>query len=74
MESHGSVALWEGDRLTLWDSTQHIFGIRAQVAQLLNLPLNKVRVIKQYMGGKNNVAGISAATGSKMTGRPVKII
>jgi CO/xanthine dehydrogenase Mo-binding subunit len=80
MESHGSVALWEGDRLTLWDSTQHIFGIRAQVAQLLNLPLNKVRVIKQYMGGgfgsKNNVGRYSllAAVGSRMTGRPVKII
>jgi xanthine dehydrogenase YagR molybdenum-binding subunit len=80
MESHGSVALWESGRLTVWDSTQHIFGIRAQVAQLLHLPLDRVRVIKQYMGGgfgsKNNVGRYTllAGIGSRMTGRPVKIL
>jgi CO/xanthine dehydrogenase Mo-binding subunit len=80
LETHGSVALWEGDHLTVWDSTQHIFGVRAQISQFLQLPLDKVRVIKQFMGGgfgsKNNVGKYTllAAIGARMTGRPVKIM
>lgn len=80
METHGSVALWEGDSLTIWDSTQHIFGVRAAAAQLLGLPLHKVRVIKKYMGGgfgsKNGLGKytILAALGAKATGRPVKVM
>jgi xanthine dehydrogenase YagR molybdenum-binding subunit len=59
---------------------QHVFGVRAQVAQLLRLPLHRVRVIKQFMGGgfgsKNNAGKYTllAALGAKRTGRPVKII
>ncbi len=80
LETHGSVALWEGDSLTIWDSTQHIFGVRAGLAQLLGLPLHKVRVIKKYMGGgfgsKNGLGKytVIAALGAQMTGRPVKIM
>lgn len=80
MEPHGSVALWEGDSLTVWDSTQHIFGVREGLARLLGLPLHKVRVIKKYMGGgfgsKNNLGKytVIAALGAKITGRPVKIV
>ena len=80
LETHGSVALWEGDRLTLWDSTQHIFGVRSQAAALLNLPLDKVRVIKRYMGGgfgSKNFMGkysILAAIAARRTGRAVKIL
>ncbi len=79
MEPHGSVAMWEGDSLTVWDSTQHIFGVREGLARLLGLPLHKVRVIKKYMGGgfgsKNNLGKytVIAALGAKATGRPVKI-
>lgn len=80
LETHGSVAQWQGDHLTLWDSTQHIFGIRAQAAAMLKLPLDRVRVIKKFMGGgfgsKNNAGKytILAALGARLTGRPVKII
>jgi len=80
LETHGSVALWEGDALTLWDSTQHIHGVRDQVAQALGLSQNKVRVIKHYMGGgfgsKNNAGKYSvlAALAAKQTGRPVKLL
>ncbi len=80
LEPHGSVALWEGDSLTVWDSTQHIFGVREGLARLLGLPLHKVRVIKKYMGGgfgsKNNLGKytVIAALGALRTGRPVKIL
>jgi CO/xanthine dehydrogenase Mo-binding subunit len=80
METHGSVALWEDDHLIIWDSTQHIFGVRQEVARMLDLPFDKVRVIKKFMGGgfgSKNRAGkytILAALGSGMTGRPVKVM
>lgn len=80
METHGSVAVWEGDRLVLWDSTQHVFGVRREIASLLRLPLNKVQVIKKYMGGgfgsKNSLGKYTllAALGARRIGRPVKIM
>jgi xanthine dehydrogenase YagR molybdenum-binding subunit len=80
METHGSVVLWQGDRVVIWDSTQHIFGVRAQFAQTFNLSLDKVRVIKNYMGGgfgsKNSMGRytVLAGLGARLTGRPVKIV
>lgn len=80
LESHGSTASWEGDTLTLWDSTQSIWTVRNQVAQKLGLPEHHVRVIKQYMGGgfgskqipwKNTVL---AALLSRQSGRPVQLM
>ena len=51
METHGSVADWSGDRLVVWDSTQHIFGVRRQVAAAVGLPMDRVRVLSPFMGG-----------------------
>lgn len=51
METHGAVASWDGRTLTIWSSTQNIFGVRRRIAKCLSLPLHQVRVIKQYMGG-----------------------
>ncbi|MCJ7830347.1 MAG: xanthine dehydrogenase family protein molybdopterin-binding subunit, partial [Desulfobacterales bacterium] len=80
LETHGSVAAWEGPHLTVWDSTQHIYGVRDQVAQALGLPQHRVRVIKHYMGGgfgSKIEAGkytALAALASQRSGRPVKIL
>jgi len=35
----------------VWESTQGIFRVRENVAESLDMPLSKVRVIKDYMGG-----------------------
>jgi CO/xanthine dehydrogenase Mo-binding subunit len=51
LEPHGAVAEWEGDRLTVWESTQGIFRVRENVSKALGITLSKVRVIKEYMGG-----------------------
>ncbi|MCX8116981.1 MAG: xanthine dehydrogenase family protein molybdopterin-binding subunit [Desulfobacterota bacterium] len=80
LETHGSLALWEGDRLTVWDSTQHIFGVREALSELLQLPLHKVRVIQNHMGGgfgsKTRLGKYTllAAIASRMTDRPVRIL
>ena len=80
METHGSVAHWEGETLTIWDSTQNVYGVRDGVAKALDLPRHRVRVIKQYMGGgfgsKNNAGkyAVLAAIAAKRLGRPVKVL
>lgn len=52
LESHGSVAQWHEDgSLTVWDSTQSIFAVRDGLVRALQLPAEKVRVIKEHMGG-----------------------
>ena len=80
MELHGCVANWEGDRLTIWESTQGVYRVQKNVADILNLPLSKVRVIGHYMGGgfgSKLQAGkytIIAALLARISGRPVKMI
>ncbi len=78
LEPHGTVAVWEGDHLTVWESTQGIFGVRSDLAGAFELPLNRVRVIKDYMGGgfgaKNGAQKPSyiAAALSRKLRRPVR--
>ena len=80
METHGSVAHWEGNHLTVWDSTQTVFHVRRDLAEALQMPLHRVRVIKHYMGGgfgSKASAGkysLLAALFSRMVGRPVRFI
>ncbi len=79
MEVHGSVARWEGDTLTVWDTTQGVFAVRDALASALGLPRAKVRVISQYMGGGFgsklglNKHTVMAALLARATGRPVKL-
>ncbi len=78
-ETHASIAKWEGENLTVWDSTQAIFGVRDGLARALNIPASRVKVIKQYMGGGFgsklglNDYTVAAALLAKEARRPVKI-
>lgn len=51
LEPHGAVAEWNGNSVTVWESTQGIFNTRADLAAAFGLKLTQVRVIKDYMGG-----------------------
>jgi CO/xanthine dehydrogenase Mo-binding subunit len=78
LETHQAVCEWEGDRLTVYTSTQYIWEVRAQIADALEMPRDKVRVICRFMGGgfgaKNNAADYAyvAAVLARRTGRPVR--
>ncbi len=80
LEPHGAVADWSGGMLTVWESTQGIFLTRTELAKAFGLPLSKVRVIKNYMGGgfgaKNGAshATYAAAALSRKLGRPVRCV
>lgn len=51
LEPHGAVADWTGDHLSVWESTQGIFNTRSDLAKNLKVPLSRIRVMKNYMGG-----------------------
>jgi xanthine dehydrogenase YagR molybdenum-binding subunit len=50
LETHGHTAKWDGDKLTIWASTQFVTGVRDEFAQQAGGPQN-VRVITEHMGG-----------------------
>ena len=78
-ETHSSIAKWDGDRVTIWDSTQGVHSVRNALAAALDIPFSQVKVISHYMGGGfGSKLGLSnhtvaAARLAKMTGHPVKI-
>ncbi|MBM3285253.1 MAG: isoquinoline 1-oxidoreductase, partial [Candidatus Aminicenantes bacterium] len=78
LEPHTALAKIEGDRATVWASTQRPFGAQEEVAQALGLPLSNVRVITPYVGGgfggKNrNRQVVEAARLARLAGAPVQV-
>lgn len=79
IEPHGCVARWEGDRLTVWESTQGVFAVQSQLAETLELPLARVRVIGHYVGGafgsklRTDKYAVAAALLARRINRPVKL-
>jgi CO/xanthine dehydrogenase Mo-binding subunit len=79
LEPHGCVANWNGRSLTIWESSQGVYAVQARVAEVLKLPLARVRVIGHYMGGgfgsklEPGKYTIIAALLAKLTGQPVRL-
>jgi xanthine dehydrogenase YagR molybdenum-binding subunit len=79
IEPHATIAAWDGPRLTLYDSTQGVQGVRGAVAGLLGISSDYVRVIDPYLGGGFGTKGAVwpntylAAIAAQHVGRPVKI-
>ncbi len=79
LEPHAVVAHWNGYRLTLWTSTQKVFLVRSGLADLSDLPEDRIRVIGSKVGagfgGKNamRLEPYAAALALK-TGRPVRLV
>jgi xanthine dehydrogenase YagR molybdenum-binding subunit len=73
------VAQWERGKLTVWESTQYTFGTQAGLAAVLKIPMSKVRVISEFMGGgfgdklQMERYAVLAAILSMQTGQPVRI-
>ncbi|MEZ4777147.1 MAG: molybdopterin cofactor-binding domain-containing protein [Bacteroidia bacterium] len=79
LEPRAAIAQWEGDKLTAWVGTQRPFGVRTELAQLFQMPEEKVRVIMPdtgsgYGGKHTGEAALEAARLAKVVGKPVKIV
>jgi xanthine dehydrogenase YagR molybdenum-binding subunit len=51
LEAPTTTAVWDEDRLTLYDATMGVRATQLTVAHLLGLSLSKIRVISQFVGG-----------------------
>jgi xanthine dehydrogenase YagR molybdenum-binding subunit len=80
METHGTLAVWEGNNLTLYDSTQWVFGVRTRLAHVFTIDPSQIRVIAPFVGGAFGSKGTAwshvplAAMAAKATGKPVKLL
>ncbi len=79
IEPRAVIAQWQGDKVTIWSSTQVPYAARAGVAQTLQVPEADVRVIVPLLGGgfgakcdlhfEGQVAALARAAK-----RPVKLV
>ena len=80
MEPSATIASWDGDRLTMYDATQHVWGVRSVMAQAFALPPDQVRVISHFLGGGFGCKGyvwpheILTALAARIVRRPVKLV
>lgn len=79
MEPHASIGAWEGDKVTVWTSSQMIDWWRGDLATTLGVEKENVRVVSPYIGGGFGgklflrVDAVLAAIAAKSVGRPVKV-
>ena len=79
MEPHSSLAVWEGEKLTLWTSNQMIDWGKGDLAKTLGIPKENVRLVSPYIGGGFGgklflrSEALMAALGARAAGRPVKV-
>lgn len=80
LETHGVVADWKPDGLTVYASTQGTSSVRDELAEVFQLPKNKVTVITEFMGGGFGAKfgagsyGVLATHLSKKAGAPVRLM
>jgi xanthine dehydrogenase YagR molybdenum-binding subunit len=80
LETHGLVADWKPEMLTVWASTQAISSVREELAAFFKIPMTQIRVLTEFMGGGFGAKfgagnpGVVAAALSKKTGAPVRLM
>ena len=79
MEPHSSIAVWEGEKLTLYTANQMINWGKKDMAKTLGIPEDNVRLVSPYIGGGFGgklflrSEAVLAALGARAAGRPVKV-
>lgn len=79
LETHTTIAVWEGEELTLYETTTWPDGIRRAISFWLNHPLEKIRVVAHFVGGSFGCKGPAwphtalAAIAARRVGHPVKL-
>jgi xanthine dehydrogenase YagR molybdenum-binding subunit len=84
LETHGYVAKWDGDELTVYASTQGTFAVREGMAEALGIDRKNVIVKTEHMGGGfgsklhpsavGSALAVVAAKLAKQAGAPVKLM
>ena len=80
IELHASVASWDGQSFTLYETTQAVMNHRDVMAQMLGVQLEDVRVISRFLGSGFGgklwpwTHAMIAASASRNLNRPVKLV
>ncbi|HLY41483.1 MAG TPA: xanthine dehydrogenase family protein molybdopterin-binding subunit [Terracidiphilus sp.] len=79
MEMHGTVAVWNGDEVTLYEGTQGVVNHRIVMSEVLGVPRENVRVISRFIGSGFGgklfpwPQSTLAAAAARQLKRPVKV-
>ena len=79
LEPHATIAVWEGENVILYNSSQIVNGAQTATAATLNIKPENVRIVSPYIGGGFGSKGgqwgnlVLAAVAAKMVNRPVKL-
>jgi xanthine dehydrogenase YagR molybdenum-binding subunit len=80
IELHATVAHWDGEGYTFYETSQAISNHQGTLMQMLGLPKEKVRVISRFLGSGFGSKlwmwphSLLAAAATRHTGRPVKLV
>lgn len=80
MEPHASIASWDGDELTLWTANQMVDWAARDMAKVLGMPKEKIRIVAHHIGGGFGgklwvrADAVLAAVAARQVGRPVKVV
>jgi xanthine dehydrogenase YagR molybdenum-binding subunit len=80
MEPHATVAVWDGDRLTVDTPSQGLAMAQARVAELFGIKPESIHIRSPFLGGgfgsKGMISGpqILAIMAARLVGRPVKMV
>src|SRR6476661_4280523 len=80
IELQGTIAMWDGQMLTIYEESQAVFNLRSVLAQMFGLPKENVRVITKFVG-----SGFGsklwpwthcplAVAAARQVGKPVKLV
>ena len=80
MELFTTACAWEGGKLTVWESSQNIWGMKNGLAQQLNIAPDDIHALSPLIGGAFGSRGsltqrtAIVALAAKHLGRPVKLM
>ena len=79
MEPHATIAHWDADKLTVYDKTQWVDNLPAELALVFGISESNIRVISPFVGGAFGSALRAwphvtlAALAARHVGRPVRV-
>jgi xanthine dehydrogenase YagR molybdenum-binding subunit len=79
MEMHATIAVWNKDKVTLYESSQGVVNHHNVMSEMLGIPLENIEVISRFIG--SGFGGklfpwphsLLAAVAARKIGRPVKV-
>src|SRR5439155_25972214 len=80
IDLHATIALWDGNKLTLWDKSQWVNNVAEEIAAVIGIDAKDVRVVSPFVGGAFGSALRTwphvtlAALGARTVKRPVKLM